>query len=51
MSKGKFSIAVAPDDADFKEAAVWRVKLPDDLDLKRDPILHFHYVGDVARTR
>ena len=28
---------------------MWRVKLPANLDPARDPILRFHYVGDVAR--
>jgi beta-galactosidase len=49
---GKISqpVAAAPEDADFDEAAVWRVKLPQGLDLSTDPILRVHYVGDVARV-
>jgi beta-galactosidase len=43
-------VAVAPLDADFENAAVWQIKLPADLDLGTDPILRFHYVGDVARV-
>jgi hypothetical protein len=43
-------VAAAPGDADFAAAAVWRIKLPHDLDLARNPILRFRYVGDVARV-
>ncbi len=42
-------VAAAPEDADFDQAAVWRVKLPANLDLSSDPILRVHYIGDVAR--
>jgi hypothetical protein len=42
-------VAEQPSDADFARAAVWRIKLPDHLDLSTDPILRVHYVGDVAR--
>ncbi|MGP8202298.1 MAG: beta-galactosidase [Limisphaerales bacterium] len=43
-------VATAPLDPDFEKAAVWRVKIPADIDLGMDPILRFHYVGDVARV-
>jgi beta-galactosidase len=43
-------VATAPLDADFEKAAVWRVTIPKDVDLGTDPILRFHYVGDVARV-
>ena len=43
-------VAAAPDDADFAAAAVWRIRLPHDLDLSADPLLRVHYVGDVARV-
>ena len=43
-------VATAPLDSDFEKAAVWRVKIPADIDLGTDPILRFHYVGDVARV-
>jgi beta-galactosidase len=43
-------VAAAPVDSDFDKAAVWRVKIPSDIDLRNDPILRFHYVGDVARV-
>ncbi len=43
-------VAAAPEDADFGKAAIWRIKLPADLDLNTDPILRLHYVGDVARV-
>ena len=42
-------VAEQPGDADFKQAAVWRVKLPKDLDLSTNPILRVRYLGDVAR--
>ena len=49
---GKISqpVAAAPEDADFEKAAVWRIRLPADVDLGADPILRMHYVGDVARV-
>lgn len=43
-------VAAAPLDADFANAAVWRIKLPDGVDLGSDPIVRIHYVGDVARV-
>jgi hypothetical protein len=43
-------VATAPLDTDFEKAAVWRVKIPEDVDLGADPILRVHYVGDVARV-
>ena len=43
-------VATAPLDPDFEKAAVWRVKIPEDVDLGTDLILRFHYVGDVARV-
>jgi beta-galactosidase len=42
-------MATAPLDADFKKAAVWRIRIPDGVNLADDPILRLHYVGDVAR--
>jgi hypothetical protein len=49
LSGGKAHIAIAPDDSDFTNAAVWKIKLPAKLDLSLNPILRIHYVGDVAR--
>jgi len=49
FSSGRSRIAIAPDDADFTNAAVWKITLPAKLDLKLNPILRIHYVGDVAR--
>ena len=46
---GKSPVAIAPTDADFTNAAVWKIKLPTKLDLKSAPLLRIHYVGDVAR--
>jgi hypothetical protein len=43
-------VATAPLDPDFLKAAVWRVKIPPGIDLGADPILGFHYTGDVARV-
>ncbi|ACB74649.1 beta-galactosidase [Opitutus terrae] len=43
-------VAAAPIDADFADAAVWRIQLPRDLDLGTNPLLRLHYVGDVARV-
>jgi hypothetical protein len=43
-------VATAPLDEDFTKAAIWRIRLPADLDLGLDPILRLHYVGDVARV-
>jgi len=50
VGKIKQPVAAAPLDSDFEAAAVWRVKIPPRLDLGADPILRFHYVGDVARV-
>ncbi|HPU57645.1 MAG TPA: beta-galactosidase, partial [Verrucomicrobiota bacterium] len=50
---GKISqpVAAAPEDEDFEQAAVWRIRVPRDLDLSVDPLLRLEYVGDVARVR
>jgi beta-galactosidase len=50
LGKGKHPVAVAPDSADFTNAAVWQIKLPARLDLDLHPLLRIHYVGDVARV-
>lgn len=50
LSKGKNAVALAPEDADFSEAAVWQIRLPENPDFTHDPMLRFHYVGDVARV-
>jgi hypothetical protein len=49
LSGGKSHIALAPTDADFANAAVWKTTLPAKLDLSKNPLLRIHYVGDVAR--
>ena len=49
LSTGKSHIALAPTDADFTNAAVWRITLPKQIDLKLNPLLRIHYIGDVAR--
>jgi hypothetical protein len=52
ISPGKIDrpVATAPLDPDFEKAAVWRVAIPENVDLGSDPILRLHYVGDVARV-
>ncbi|HEY3761185.1 MAG TPA: beta-galactosidase [Verrucomicrobiae bacterium] len=50
MGKIRQPVAMAPVDDDFKQAAIWRIKLPANLDLSTDPLLRIHYVGDVARV-
>ncbi|MGC4071228.1 MAG: beta-galactosidase [Nibricoccus sp.] len=42
-------VAAAPEDSDFSEAAIWRIKFPDGLDEKVSPLLRIRYTGDVAR--
>jgi len=49
LSTGKSHIAIAPNDADFTNAAIWKITLPAKLDLKTNPLLRIRYVGDVAR--
>lgn len=49
LSSGKSRIAIAPNDSDLTNAAVWKIKLPAKLDLKQNPLLRIRYVGDVAR--
>jgi hypothetical protein len=48
-SRTSHPVAEQPEDADFAQAAIWRIALPPDLDLSADPVLRLHYVGDVAR--
>lgn len=50
-SKCVSPVAAAPRDADFAAAAVWRIKLPADLDLATNPLLRIRYRGDVARVK
>ena len=49
MSMGQ-GVALAPGDADFANAAVWKIRLPENVRLDEDPLLRLHYVGDVARV-
>jgi len=49
---GRQKVAVAPVDADFEQAAVWRLRLPEDFDpATSDALLRIRYRGDVARVR
>ena len=50
MGKSKQPVAAMPVDADFAAAAVWRIKLPANIDWSADTLLRFHYTGDVARV-
>jgi hypothetical protein len=43
-------MAMQPEDADFAQAAVWRVKLPAGVDASRDLLLRVRYTGDVLRA-
>jgi hypothetical protein len=49
IRNGAQRVAEEPSDADFDQAAVWRIKLPTDTDPARDLLLRIHYEGDVAR--
>jgi hypothetical protein len=51
MGKIQQPVTTAPLDTDFEKAAVWRVKIPEGVDLGTDPILRLHYIGDVARAK
>ena len=52
IPRGKIGLPVAaePEDADFTIAAVWRIRLPANIDMNADPLLRLHYLGDVARV-
>jgi hypothetical protein len=43
-------MAMQPEDADFAQAAVWRVKLPAGVAASRDLRLRVRYTGDVIRA-
>jgi hypothetical protein len=44
------AVAAAPEDPDFVKAAVWKLKLPQNVNFGVDPILRLNYIGDVARV-
>ena len=46
----KQGMAMQPEDADFVQAAVWRIKLPAGISPGRDIRLRIHYTGDVLRA-
>jgi beta-galactosidase len=50
VSGRKQGMAMQPEDADFAQAAVWRVKLPAGVDASRDLRLRVRYTGDVLRA-
>jgi beta-galactosidase len=43
-------MAMQPEDGDFAQAAVWRVKLPAEIGASRDLRLRIRYTGDVIRA-
>jgi hypothetical protein len=46
----KQGVAQEPEDADFAQAAVWRLRFPEGIDLTDYNRARLHYVGDVARV-
>lgn len=50
VASRKQGMAMQPEDADFAQAAVWRVKLPAGVDASRDLRLRVRYTGDVIRA-
>ena len=44
-----FPLPISPGHNNLQAAALWRVKLPADLDMSSNPTLKIHYTGDVAR--
>lgn len=49
LSNGKSPIARAPTDADFTNAAVWKIRWPKKWRMDENTILRIRYVGDAAR--
>lgn len=49
LRNGVRTVLAQPTDADFDQAAVFRIKLPAGIDPKRDVLLKTTYHGDVAR--
>lgn len=45
----EFMLPISPSEKDLSGAAIWRVKLPADLNMNANPVLKIHYTGDVAR--
>ena len=52
LSTGKSHIALVPTDDDYTNAAVWKIKLPPDIQSwpHDDPMVRIRYIGDVARV-
>ena len=50
LAKTDTPVVAAPEDADFAKAAVWKIKLPENVEVGSDPLLRLTYVGDVARV-
>lgn len=46
---GAKNVAVEPSDAEFEQAAVWKIKLPADVSPDRHLLLSTKYAGDAAR--
>lgn len=49
IKNGVQRAAEAPSDADFEQAAIYRIKVPAGIDANRDLLLRIQYAGDVAR--
>jgi len=47
---GSRQVASAPNDLEMEKAALWRIILPEGMDLGSDPILQVRYVGDLAKV-
>ncbi|ATC65137.1 hypothetical protein CMV30_14895 [Nibricoccus aquaticus] len=48
LGKAPKPVAAAPDDNDFDQAAIWRIKF-ENLDDSTNPLVRVRYTGDVAR--
>ena len=49
LSSGKSHIAIAPTEADFTNAAVWKISWPKKWTVDGKTVVRIHYVGDAAR--
>lgn len=49
IKNGARAVPEQPSDAEFNDAAVWKIKLPQGVDTRRDLLLRIRYTGDVAR--
>lgn len=49
MGRAPKPVAAAPAPEDFEQAAVWRIRFPENVAATPDPLLRLRYTGDVAR--